>query len=263
MTWAPRSALLRDGTTVPYVAQGHRSARTVLLVHAYADSWRSFEPLMPHLPPSFHVLAPTQRGHGDAEKPATGYALPDLAAELASFLDALGLKRSVVVGASSGGYVAQRFALDYPDRTQALVLLGAPRSLTDPPSVLDAINRLRDPVDPAFVRDFVVATSSERVPADFLETMIAEAAKVPARVWRSALAGLVEAVPPIDTGTIAAPTLIIWGDHDDLLARAGQEELAEAIPRSRLVIYEGVGHVVHWEAPQRVAADIAQFVQHL
>jgi non-heme chloroperoxidase len=254
------SARLRDGSAVPYVEQGNPTGIPVLLVHAYADSWRSFERVLPHLAPSLHAFAPTQRGHGDAEKPSAGYGLAELAAELASFLDAVALPSAVVVGASSGGYVAQRFALDFPERTLALVLIGAPRSLADPPAVVDAIAALEDPVDAAFVREFVLATSSERVPPDFLETMIWESSKLPAHVWRAALAGLVEAVPPIDTGTIAVPTLIVWGDRDELLPRTGQEQLAASIPDSRLMIYEGVGHAVHWEVPERVAADIADFV---
>jgi pimeloyl-ACP methyl ester carboxylesterase len=235
----------------------------VLLVHAYVDSWRSFEPVLPHLPPTLHAFALTQRGHGDAEKPATGYTLTELADELASFLDAVGVPTAVIVGSSSGGYVAQRFALDFPDRTSGLVLVGAPRSLTDPPALLDSIAALKDPVDPAFVREFVLATSSDRVPADVLETMTGESAKVPAHVWRAALRGLVDAVPPVDTGIIAAPTLILWGDADPLLARTGQDELAASIPRSRLLVYAGIGHAVLWEAPERVAADVVEFVAEL
>ena len=174
MPFQARAARVRDGSAVPYVEQGDPTGTPVLLVHAYADSWRSFEPVLPHLAASLHVFAPTQRGHGDAEKPSTGYAVAELAAELASFLDAVGVLSAVIVGASSGGYVAQRFALDWPERTLGLVLVGAPRSLGDPPAVVAAIAAIEDPVDPAFVRAFVLATSSERVPAEFLETMISE-----------------------------------------------------------------------------------------
>jgi rifampin ADP-ribosylating transferase len=258
-----RAARVRDGSSVPYVEQGDRTGTPVLLVHAYADSWRSFEPVLPHLAASLHVFALTLRGHGDAEKPSTGYALADLAAELASFLDAVGVPSAVIVGASSGGYVAQRFALDCPERTLGLGLVGAPHSLTDPPAVVAAIAALEDPVDPAFVRAFVLATASERVPDPFLEMMIGESSKLPAHVWRAALAGLVGAAPPTDTGTIAAPTLILWGDDDALLPLAGQEQLAAAIPDSRLVVLPGVGHAVHWEAPERVAAELSAFVAGL
>jgi len=47
------------------------------------------------------------------------------------------------------------------------------------------------------------------------------------------------------------------------LSRSDQERLAASIPRSRFVVYEGVGHIVHWEQPERVAADLAAFVENL
>ena len=60
--------------TLPYVAQGDPSGVPVLLLHGTTDSWRSFEAVLPHLPTSMHAIALTQRGHGDATRPVTGYA---------------------------------------------------------------------------------------------------------------------------------------------------------------------------------------------
>ena len=70
-------------------------------------------------------LRVTQRGHGDSGKPAEGYAPPDFAHDVAAFMDAMGLESAVIVGHSMGSTVAQRFAIDYPRRTRALVLVGA------------------------------------------------------------------------------------------------------------------------------------------
>lgn len=234
-----------------------------MLLHAYVDSWRSFEPVLAHLPHSIRAFAPTQRGHGDADKPASGYALEQMAADVAAFLHAVELEAAVIVGSSSGGYVAQRFALDFPQLTRALMLIGSPRSLRDKPAILDAVSALEDPVDRAFVRRFVAATATRSVPAKLLDTMCDESYKVPAHVWKAALRGLTEATPPSEGGAIGVPTLIGWGDQDQFLSRSDQERLAASIPRSRLVVYEGVGHIVHWEQPERVAADLAAFVESL
>lgn len=125
------------------------------------------------------------------------------------------------------------------------------------------MSALQDPVDPTFVREFVQATTSESVPPEFLESMIAESCKVPAHVWKAALQGLVEAVPPTETGTIIAPTRILWGDRDEFLPRTDQQSLAASIPGSTLVVYEGAGHVVHWEEPERVAADVVSFAESI
>jgi rifampin ADP-ribosylating transferase len=86
---------------------------------------------------------------------------------------------------------------------------------------------------------------------------------MPARVWRTSLNGLGTAVPPTETGTITAPTLIIWGERDGLLSRDDQETLAAAIPGSQLIVYPDTGHLVLWEQPEQVANDLTDFVTAL
>ena len=67
---------------IPYVEQGDPSGICLILVHGYADSWRSFELLLPYLPETFRTIALTQRGHGDASRPSEGYQTSDFAADL-------------------------------------------------------------------------------------------------------------------------------------------------------------------------------------
>jgi non-heme chloroperoxidase len=255
---------LRNGLKLPYVEQGDRSGVPVVFLHAFADSWRSFERVLPRLPRSIHAFAVTQRGHADADRPASGYGVEDFAADVEAFMDTVGLEAAVIVASSSAGLTAQHFAVDHPTRTLGLLFIGAPRSLRDKPGIatfLDEVRQLRDPVDPAFVREFVAATVSGPVPRPFLETVITENLKVPAAVWKATLEGLAEAVPATEAATIKAPTVILWGDCDEFLPRVDQEALAAAIPGSRLVVYEGTGHVVHWEQPERVAADLVALVE--
>ena len=215
--------------------------------------------------PCCAYYAPSQRGHGDATKPAAGYRVEDFAGDLAAFFDGVGLVRAVLVASSSAVFTVERFAVDDPDRTLGLVLIGVPWSLREKrPSlgVLEAVSELEDPIDPAFVRGFVAGTASVRVPGDFLETMIGESLKVPAHVWKATLDGLLEAVPP-ENRAIPVPTLAVWGQLDEVVTREDQERLLAAIPRSQLVVYEAAGHLVHWEEPEQVARDIAAFALKL
>lgn len=257
-----RRILLRTGVSLPYLEQGDPSGVPVVLLHAWADSLRFFEPLLPLLPDRLHVLVPSQRGHGDADKPAGGYTLQDFSDDVGAFLDELGIDAAIMVGHSSGGYVAQRFAVDHPDRVLGLMLIGSPGSLKGRrPSFADVVEALADPIDLDTVRAVMGAMPLlHAVPEAFVQAMAAESAKAPAHVWKGTLAGLVAADPPIHTGTIKAPTLILWGDGDDLLPRADQEALAAAIPDSELLTYAGTGHVILWEQPQRVASDLTAFV---
>ena len=256
-----KSVELPNQVRLPYVEQGDSSGVPVLLLHAIADSWHAFEPVLAHLPNSIHAFALTQRGHGDASRPAAGYRVHDFATDLAAFMDAIQLQAAVIAGGSSGGFVARRFAIDHPERTLGLVLLGSPANLRDKPGVRELWAKLTDPVDLGFVREFAASTLAQPVPQAFFETIVQESLKVPAFVWRATIEGLIADDSFGELHTIKAPTLIIWGDQDAILPRSDQEALAAAIPGSRLVVYPGAGHAFYWEDPGRVASDLVAFVE--
>jgi pimeloyl-ACP methyl ester carboxylesterase len=250
-------AVLQDGVELPYVEQGDPGGVPVVLLHAWLDSRRYFDQLLALLPERIRAFAVDQRGHGDATKPAEGYQLRDFADDIGAFMDAVGLDAAVLAGASSGGYVAQRFAVDHPGRTLALALLGSPRSLRGPrPAFADVLATLEDPIDAAFVRELNEGMVGRELPDETMQLLCEGNLKVPAHVWRDAFEGLLAAEAPLDTGPISAPTLIVWGARDTLLPRADQEAMAAEIPGARLVIYDGVGHLPVIEAPARVADDL-------
>src|SRR3712207_1254388 len=91
---------LPNRVRLEYAEQGDPSGVPVVLLHGITDSWRSFERVLPHLPPSIHAFALSQRGHGDSDRPASGYRPRDFAADLGAFVDALGLGPVVVAGHS-------------------------------------------------------------------------------------------------------------------------------------------------------------------
>jgi len=182
-------------------------------------------------------------------------------------MNAIQLETAVIVGGSSGGLVARRFAIDYPERTLGLVLMGSPTSLRDKLGMQElwdsTISKLSDPVAPGFVREFAASTLAQPVPQTFFETIVQENLKVPAFVWRATFEGLMADDSFGELHTIKAPTLIIWGDQDTILAISDQEALAAAIPGSRLVVYAGAGHAFYWEKPDHVASDLVAFIEAL
>jgi non-heme chloroperoxidase len=259
-----RSVQLSDGLQLPYVDQGDAATPPLLFVHGIADSWHAFERVLDRLPESVRAIAVTQRGHGDAGRPASGYRPGDFARDLLGFLDAIELEAAVIVGGSSGGHVARRFAIDHPERTLGLVLLGSPFSLRDKPGaaeIWEVVSRLEDPIGEEWLREIVEGMVVQPVPKPFVETLVQENLKVPARVWKATFQGLLEDDASEEVGRIQAPTLILWGDHDSILPLSDQEAYATAIPRARLVTYSGAGHAFYWEEPQRVAADLVRFLE--
>ena len=259
-----RRIALATGVSVPYVSAGPVAAAPVVLLHAWGESRRSFDRLLPLLPRTIHAVAMDLRGHGDADKPAAGYTLAEVAADVAAFMDAAGVPSAVLLGSSSGGYIAQQVAVTSPHRVTGLVLVGSPRSLQGRPPFADEIDQLTDPVDAAWVRKTLTWFPRFRqVPQWYIDGRVQDGVRMPSHVWREALAGLVSARPPTDVATITAPTLIVWGARDELLTSEHQQSLAAAIPASRLIVYEDTGHLVLWEQPERVASDLTAFVASL
>ena len=258
---------LPNRVKLQYVEQGNSSGIPLILLHGYADSWRSFERVLPHLPKSIRAFALTQRGHGDASRPVAGYRPLDFETDLAGFMDALELDTAVIAGGSSGGIIARRFAIDYPNRISGLILVGCPLTLQNKPGILDiwnsAISKLKDPIDPNFVREFAESFLAQQVPQGFLKTMIRENLKVPARVWTATLKGLLEDDSSEQINRIKTPTLIIWGDKDTTIPRSEQETFLERIVNSRLIVYPSAGHALYWEEPAHFASDIVAFIETL
>src|SRR5687768_9607856 len=92
------AATLSAKLRLPYVERGDPAGVPVVFLHGYSDSWRSWELLLAELPDSIHAYAITQRGHGDADRPADGYRPQDLASDAAAFMDAAGIEAAVIVG---------------------------------------------------------------------------------------------------------------------------------------------------------------------
>jgi pimeloyl-ACP methyl ester carboxylesterase len=258
------AAALSTGVRLRYAGSGAPGGKAVLLLHGYTDSWFSYSPVLPRLSPSLRAVAASQRGHGDSERPECCYRIADFAADAVALLDALDIGRATVVGHSMGSFVAQRVAVDHPERVERLVLIGSAVNAANEGVVglNDFVQTLTDPVPREFIHEFQASTMYAPVPDGFLDAVVDESAKLPARVWRDALTGLVGSDHAGRLGRIQAPTLVLWGDRDSIFARAEQDLLVETVPDARLVVYPDTGHAPHWERPERFARDLEEFVRH-
>lgn len=260
----PTTIRLRSGLRLEYVEQGRPDGTPIVMLHGVTDSWRSFEPVLPHLGADLRVFALSQRGHGRSDRPADGYAPADFAADVAAFLDAVQIERAVIVGHSMGSINAMRFALDHPERVAGLVLAGTMPWFGRPPEMLafhrEHIVPLTDPVPEAFARGFQLSTLARDIDAALLDRFVAESLRVPAHVWRAAFAGFIGDDFSDRLRTIDVPTLVVWGERDAFCAAAEQQALLGLVKTARLVEYAGAGHAMHWEEPGRFARDLGRFV---
>jgi pimeloyl-ACP methyl ester carboxylesterase len=255
-----RKLRLGTGIEVPCFIGGDAAAKPLLLLHAWGESFGSFDRVAPLLA-DFRVYAPDLRGQGDADKPKDGYSLAEQAADVCWILAALDVPRAFILGSSSGGYVAQALAVDHPERVAALVLVGAPLSLRGRPAFAEQVEALADPVDASWVRDSLLwFPLQHEVPAWFIDDRVFDGTRMPADVWKSMLNGLCTAAPPTEARSIDTPALILWGGRDHLLSLEDEKTLASRITGSVLKVYPDAGHLLLWECPEQVAADAREFL---
>jgi non-heme chloroperoxidase len=256
---------LEAGLRLHYAEQGDPMGEAIVFLHGYSDSWFSFSRVLPLLSPSYHAFAPTQRGHGDSDKPECCYTPEDFAADIDAFMEAVGIEKATLVGASTGALFAQRAALSYPRRVGRLILIGAQTPANeDVTGLVEEVRALEDPVPAEFVRGFQESTTHQPVPQAFLDMVVSESLKLPARVWRDYLEQAVLSIDHdyvLELREIEAPTLILWGEQDPLFPREEQERLAAAIPGASLKVYPETGHAVHWDRPEWVVRDLEEFME--
>lgn len=255
---------LDSGVRLHYVEQGNANGPTVILLHGYSDSWVSWEQVLPLIDKKNHVYVPDQRGHGESDRPASGYSFPDFAGDIIAFMDAKRIKKATIVGHSMGSFVAQHVATLAPERVEKLVLVGsAPAVSNGEVSQLQIeVNALTDPVPVKFVTEFQKSVITRPVQDEFMDRVIQESMKLPAHVWRHTMAGMLAKNSTVALSHIKSPTLIIWGDRETVFPRrADQEVLRKGIPNARLKIYAGTGHCPNWEEPARFAKDLEEFMR--
>lgn len=257
------TAQLATGPRLHYAEHGESDAPPVLLLHGWPDSWFSYSRVLAHLPPHYRALAISQRGFGDSERPESGYAIDDLASDAVAFLDAMRIERATVVGHSMGTFVGRRVAELHPQRVAQLVLIGSgwfgSNSVTR--EVQAALRNLPDTVPTEFARQFQASTVHAPVPPEFFERIVNESLKLPGRLWRAVLDGIVAFEDTDRLARIRARTLLLWGERDGIFPREDQDRLVTTIPGARLTIYPETGHCPNWERPEKVAADLDAFMR--
>jgi non-heme chloroperoxidase len=253
---------LSTGVRLQYAEQGDLSGIPVIFLHGITDSWHSFESVFSHLPSSVHAFALSQRGHGDSERPSDGYTPKHFAADVAAFIKQRKLGKVFVVGHSMGGVHVQQFALDYPELTKGIVIIDADPVIKGNPGMPEfyqEVMKMGETISWAFMNDFQKATLSKPIDSAYYKLLVDEGTKVPARVFKSALTGLLDVDFSERLHEIKVPVLMFWGNKDSFFLFKGQEVLLNNIKNAKLVVYN-TGHALHWEEPEKFTADLLHFL---
>lgn len=260
-TNAKQTVTTAEGLSFSYVEMGPAEGMPVVLLHGYTDNSRSWSLLAPHLE-GRRLIAFDMRGHGDSDAPACCYGIDTLAADVDALMEALDIETADVIGHSLGSMTAATLAAYYPERVDQLVLISTavslPKEATD--WLWDNVPQMQRPIDPdsEFMMDWY--WNPHPVDEDFLSRERAESAAAPEATWMGVLRALTLTDWTQTAYRITAPTLILWGDQDGFFGAASQAHLQEIMPEAEHVTYEGYGHNMFWEAPEKVGADISAFL---
>lgn len=257
-----------NGTTLFYQAAGRGSV--VVLLHAGNLDRRVWDPQFLPLAREHRVIRYDQRGYGRSGPADASYQHHE---DLRALLDALGIQRASLVGLSGGGRIALDFALAHPERVDRLVLAAPGLSGWTYASAGDTAffaeaRRARDRGDAAGLGIALLGNAYLRPAMEHPELVapLREMAATNGKAWMGLLKhGDLEQVadPPAlhRTASLRAPTLLLVGTRDtpDILAIA--DTLAASVPGIRRVMFEGAGHLLNMEQPQRFTNLVLAFLR--
>ena len=263
-----------NGLRIHYQEAGDEQAPPIILIHGFISSnliWSHV--LLPLARKGFRVIAPDLPGYGYSDKPAQArYTIAEQARFVVDLMDRLQIRKANVVGASYGGAVAATVALDYADRVNKLVLIGAVTN-DDPKKkfllrvsclpvigdiatplflgsrwilrkrMQDMYRRMRRPINEKMVasRHHLLATANTH--RAMLRT---------ARAWN---ANRIER----EASLIRQPTMLMWGDQDDHIPVENAFRLRDTILNAKLILFRNCGHIPAAEYPEKFVDLVAEF----
>lgn len=276
--WIPalelKTAAIREGT-IFYGVIGE--GPPVLLLHGFGGEIWVWEKQVAALSKRYRLYIPDLLGYGYSDRPKVEYTPALFIDSIKQLMDHLDLRRASLIGNSMGGGIAWAFALSHPERVDKLVLIDSV-----PPDVIREVRNpsfrwflaIRDvPLLPRMAvalhtRGMLRATLMEMV---FDDRLISE--EVVERQYQiGRIAGTAQVMTSTvrhaeelkryagGLSTLGKPTLIIWGEQDEVFPMAVGEQLYGVIKGSEMVAIKGSGHMPMWESPDETNKGILDFL---
>ena len=255
------------------------NAAVIVMIHGYRGNHRGLEAIAGGLG-DFRVLIPDLPGFGESEQLPSIHSLDSYASWLAAFLEELGLVgKAILVGHSFGSLVVGRYATKVDCKSIVLINPVSAPALSGPRALLTRITSsfyhftnllpksigswlLRSPIA-VMVMSSVMAKTTDRKLRNWIHKQhlsnFSDFASV--RVAIEGYEASISSNLSEMAESIKCPVLIVAADLDDITSIDKQREVAKLYPRAELVSIQGVGHLVHYEAPGQAARHIARFVE--
>jgi len=219
----------------------------IVLVPGLAGGWRLLAPLAHLLARSHRVITYNLRGDQFPTPTARPRDLGDLAGDLGTLIEQLGLERPAVFGVSFGGAIALELATAHPERLGALVVQGVEpqfRTTLGATIARRVLERFPLPRDNRFVNQFFNLLHGAKPEPGPLVDFVVE------RCWETDQSVMAQRIALLETFDVSdrlwridVPTLVLAGSRDVIVPAARQRALASAIPGARFEVLDGAGHV--------------------
>jgi pimeloyl-ACP methyl ester carboxylesterase len=280
---------LDSGAKIHFRDEGRSDGQPVVLIHGANASLHTWEPWVGALGNEYRIITLDLPAHGLTGKvPKRDYSTANQVATVEAVVQHLGVDQFVLGGNSMGGGVTWRYALEHPEKVEAMILVdavGLPQwSLRAAQTSREDGNRgplvfrlMRQPWFRAIARYI----DPYRLTKQGLESAYSDKSKVTdelvdryyelalregsreAIVDRFSRVGGAGTLNNVDPTQFTQPTLVMWGRDDALISVDVAEKFAESLPDNSLVIYDDVGHLPMEEIPERSAKDVLEFLGKL
>ncbi len=275
-----------NGVKLHYVRQG--AGEPLLLIHGWPGFWYEWQKNIPALAERFDVIVPDMRGYAYSDKPdlppEVGYSDTAYAEDLKAFLDFYHLESVRIVAHDFGAIWVQKFARLYPERVKKLMLFDPPypgiagrwfelphvmhiwyQLFHQLPLAEELVGSSKQATE-VYLRHFLTAWSAKKdVWTDDDIAAYVEAYSQPGALrggfncYRAALRG--GAYSGGGDLKVNVPTMVLWGDSDQILPFAWTDRLPEFFTQLTLKKMEGLGHFMMREDPEGVNAEILGFMR--
>jgi pimeloyl-ACP methyl ester carboxylesterase len=238
----------------------------LLMIHGLGYARWGWGALTAPLASRARLVTFDNRGIGESDVPRGPYSAQLMAKDAVSVLDAAGIKRAHVLGASLGGMVAQALAVEHPERVDRLVLActtpGGERAFPFPEATVRLFAQAAQLEPHVALRRFVENALAPGAPEALVDEIYGRRLANPPDPagWHAQAAAGVTFDGFDRLGKIAAPTLVLHGTDDQVVDVRNAQLLGDRIAGARVELLDGAGHLFFWEQPERTAQLVGEFL---
>ena len=266
---------LENGSTVHIRDEGNPDGDVLILLHGFGMSLHVWEKWVAELGDTYRLVSFDWPGHGlSTPVRDNDYSRNAMTRYLTNVLDWMNIDKFVLVGHAMGGGIAMNYIVDNPKKVQALVLIGAsglkidrsdeaPRimKLTKYPGMSTALRYITpyETLKNTVIRTYGSESFVNKELVDRYYELMVNSTNREIYIKQIKQMLLDE---PLDAhiGRLNHPTLLIWGEEDEIVGIKYAKRLRSIILSARLVSYQGVGHLPMDMLPKVTAKDLTNFL---